>query len=461
MMSDIRFYLTILMRRLPLIIAIVVLATGAAVFYALSLPRSYTSTARLLAEAPQVTEGLSSSTIRTTPLAMMNMVQQKVMARDSLIALAERHGMTFPAGLPDDVKATIVGASISFRNSGGGVGDTNVVTTVSVNSGEAAKAAAVAQDLIDQITAESTRQRTTVASGTLSFIQAEVARLSNELDQRSQAIMDFQSKNAGALPDGLAYRESRRAQLRTDIATAQADLESMRGQEQTIRAIAQNGADSGALQTQLEEVRAELSSARLVYSATNPRVTRLEAQEAQIEERIRSAAQASSASDQPEGTGNALADMQLTDLAQRRATVEARIPALQREIDELSAAIDATPANASALATLQRELDAAQTRYDEARARLVLAQNGERLEMSDQAQRITVLEAPSVPAWPTKPNRKLVVAAGFAGGLGLAGALVVLMELLGSRVRRSSDLVKALDITPIVTVPMLPAKARG
>jgi len=225
-------------------------------------------------------------------------------------------------------------------------------------------------------------------------------------------------------------------------------------------AIAQSGTDGGTLQTQLDEVRADLSQARLVFSESNPRVTRLVAREAQITEQMQ-AAGAAEATAMPEGTGNALADLQLADLSRRRIALQDQIPAIQQEIETLTAAIDATPANASALAVMGRELDAAQIRYNEARARLELAQSGERLELSDQAQRVTVLETPTVPAWPSKPARKLIAAAGLAGGIGLAFALVVLLELLSGRVRRSGDLVNALDITPIVTVPLLPKRARG
>jgi len=460
MMKEARFYLTILMHRLPLILLIAVLTTGAAVLYALSLPRSYTSSARLLVEAPQVTEGLSSSTVSTTPLALMNMVQQKIMARDNLVAMARRQDLIPAEDLSDQQIAQMVAAAVSMRSVGASTGDTNVITTITVNGDGAEKAAAVAQDIVDQVIGESTRQRTAVASGTMTFIQAEVDRLGAELDRRGQEIIEFQGANAASLPDGLVYRESRRAALRTDLASARLSLETLESQERSIMAIAQSGTDGGTLQTQLDEVRADLSQARLVFSESNPRVTRLVAREAQITEQMQ-AAGAAEATAMPEGTGNALADLQLADLSRRRIALQDQIPAIQQEIETLTAAIDATPANASALAVMGRELDAAQIRYNEARARLELAQSGERLELSDQAQRVTVLETPTVPAWPSKPARKLIAAAGLAGGIGLAFALVVLLELLSGRVRRSGDLVNALDITPIVTVPLLPKRARG
>ena len=68
---------------------------------------------------------------------------------------------------------------------------------------------------------------------------------------------------------------------------------------------------------------------------------------------------------------------------------------------------------------------------------------------------MTVIEQPAVPSQPTKPNRLLLSAMGVAAGLGAGGALIFLLELLNSSVRRPEDLVNKLGITPIVTIPYL------
>jgi hypothetical protein len=47
------------------------------------------------------------------------------------------------------------------------------------------------------------------------------------------------------------------------------------------------------------------------------------------------------------------------------------------------------------------------------------------------------------------------MAAGLAAGLGLAGSLVVLLELLNRTVRRPADLTRALEITPLATLPYI------
>ena len=58
-----------------------------------------------------------------------------------------------------------------------------------------------------------------------------------------------------------------------------------------------------------------------------------------------------------------------------------------------------------------------------------------------------------VPSRPASPNRRLIAVASVGAGLGLALAFFVLMELLNKSVRRPSELVKSLGVTPFATLP--------
>jgi hypothetical protein len=84
---------------------------------------------------------------------------------------------------------------------------------------------------------------------------------------------------------------------------------------------------------------------------------------------------------------------------------------------------------------------------------------GERIELTSKGQRISVLRQAVVPREPTSPNRPLIAAAGLAAGLGLSGALVVLLELLNRTVRRPADLTRALQISPLGTLPYIATSA--
>jgi capsule polysaccharide export protein KpsE/RkpR len=201
----------------------------------------------------------------------------------------------------------------------------------------------------------------------------------------------------------------------------------------------------------LIEARRELEAARAIYSDTNPRIRVLSARVNQLESEV-AASTGTPVSGDP---STALYDMQMSELDAREAFIDEQLELVIAELAQIEDAISRTPANAITLQALERDYENISTRYAAASQRLATAAVGERIELTSKGQRITVLRQAVVPREPTSPNRPLIVAAGVAAGLGLAGAIVVLLELLNRTVRRPADLTRALQITPLGTLPYI------
>jgi hypothetical protein len=97
--------------------------------------------------------------------------------------------------------------------------------------------------------------------------------------------------------------------------------------------------------------------------------------------------------------------------------------------------------------------------YDSAVARLAQASTGERIELTSRGQRITLIEAASVPSEPARPNRRLIAAAAPRPGIGLAGWVFFLLEVLNRTVRRPVEIRRALNIEPLATVPYISTRS--
>ena len=76
-------------------------------------------------------------------------------------------------------------------------------------------------------------------------------------------------------------------------------------------------------------------------------------------------------------------------------------------------------------------------------------------DASSSSKRISVIEAASVPSYPSGPNRKKIAMAGIGLGLSLAGAFFVLMELLNNTIRRPAELQSRFQITPLAVIPFI------
>ncbi len=93
MTFDPRFYLSLILRRLPIVIAIVFTTTMAGILYALSMPPVYRAQARLLIESPQIPDELAASTVVSTADEILLAIQQRIMTRENLLGIANAHNL--------------------------------------------------------------------------------------------------------------------------------------------------------------------------------------------------------------------------------------------------------------------------------------------------------------------------------------------------------------------------------
>jgi uncharacterized protein involved in exopolysaccharide biosynthesis len=193
-----------------------------------------------------------------------------------------------------------------------------------------------------------------------------------------------------------------------------------------------------------------------VLSPQNPRVKVLEAQIEALKEKV--ARQQAANPGQP-GPGLSPYEIQLADLDGQLDFLRLQKEQLGATLAALQKTIEATPGNSITMATLQRDYDNLRGQYDRAVAARAQAQTGDTLETLAKAQRISVIEQAIAPGEPESPNRPLILAAGVLGGLAAGLGLVLLLELLNTRIRRPVDLVNKLGISAFGVTPLIHTRA--
>jgi uncharacterized protein involved in exopolysaccharide biosynthesis len=459
MKSELRFYASLLLKRLPIVVLITGLATAVAAYVAMTLPATYRAEALLLVEQPQIPDDLASSTVQNNAPEQLEIIQQRLLTRANLLDIANELNV-FPdrtSMVPDDV-VDLMRASTGFSASFGR--DRATTLTINFSAENPATTAAVVNEYVTRVLDENVKLRTGMAEQTLDFFQQEVDSLGEDLSRQSARILEFKNQNIDALPEGMTYRMNRQSLLMERRSQLERDKSSVQDMRDRITQIFQaTGQLPGSpedrmspTQQALVEARRELETAKSIYSETNPRVRVLTARVAQLEREAAGAAGTETASGDP---STALFDMQMSELDAREAFIDEQLKMVIDELAEIEDAISRTPANSITLQALERDYENISARYNAASQRLATAAVGERIELTSKGQRITVLRQAVVPREPTSPNRPLIVAAGLAAGLGLSGALVVLLELLNRTVRRPADLTRALQISPLGTLPYI------
>lgn len=471
-------YLSILRRRALVMILAFGLVLTASVVFAFVLPRVYESTATILVEGPQVQVPITDGASRPRPEDRVNLIRQRLMTRENLVRVAEKHQLFSKdgeGGLSDTDVTEAMRRSIVLNVMGGGDAWTNRPAAVSFNlsfqHGDPEKAQAVTQELADLFLSNNRRDRVDQATRTTEFLTAEAERVRKELEPLEAQIAVFKSQQAGALPENSAVTlgglQSLEADLRnverdhrlaqSELRSLQVDLAAARRGVMAPGTVAELG--QSPAEQELERARAQLATLRATYSDTHPdilsqnlRIQRLE-QAVNNEPRVQTPSR-TAAKEQAELAASRL-EAQVEAARSRVDLLASQQSSLRASIGQQRAQAFRAPQVERQMAGLQRDYDAAKAKYEELRTQLLSAQVVENLEGGLQAERFTLLEPPLLAEHPVKPSRKKIVAAGFMAAIGAALAMALLMETLLARVWGARALAAAVNQRPLAVIPYI------
>lgn len=467
---DLRFYWALLLRRLPVMTLFVLIAAGLGVATALKLPDTYSTSARLLVEAPQIPERMVASTVQTDAVEQLDIIQQRLMTRANMIDIANRFSVfedlrrMDPGRVVDQMQA----ATRIRRSAGRGQA---TLLTVSFTARNPQIAADVVNEYVTLILQDSTASRTEQVTSTLQFFQQEVQRLGEDLDSQSAAITRFKAENANALPEEQSYRLGRQTLLQERLSRIERDISAAETQRREIVNIFENTGQVRATQAQtrrtpeeqqLAAAQSELELALVTYSDTNPRVVQLRNRIARLESMIAgqtTTAQPDADAPQEVSPQEALFNATLAEIETRLDNLRAEEASTRTELEGLQQAISQSAANGITLANLERDYQNIQGRYNAALNNLNQARMSERIETTAQGQRISVIEYANVPRTAAGPNRPKIAITGLAVGLALAGGYFVLLEVLNRTVRRPAELTGRFNIIPLATIPYMESRS--
>ena len=462
-MEDVRFYLSLLQRRLVWFALAVAACTAAGIGLAVTRPPVYEAGARLVVEAEKIPDELAASTVQTHAYAHLEIIEQRLMSRDTLLDLASRlaiYGAERPA--PDAVVRDLrsrIGYAIEGEPNPSRAGGTATMLSLSYEDRDPVLAAAVTNELVNLVLAEDVDMRTSVARQTLEFFEQEVTRLQQELSESSARLTEFRQEQGHALPAATGAGHQRALALESELTRLERDAEELtRERTRMVRlhetidrregrvAGRSPGDEADALyeSRQLGALRETLSE----LPAGDPGAADIETRIAALERR-----QAARTADAEE-SGSAY-DRRLAEIDARLNAGDARRLELMDELAALRMDLESAPAAAAELAGLEQDHATLRTLYDQAVEAKAAAETGDAIEALSKGQRIAIIEQATVPRDPASPNRKLVAVGGVGAGLVLGFLIVVLLELRLGFLRRPKDLQNRLGIMPIATLPVI------
>ncbi len=402
-------FISFLIRRRSIIIAITILGVALSVFVAKGRPKTYDAFAAIQIQPPRVTDTNAAVAGDATSgsVQVLQTIEQQLTTRESLLAMIERHGLytDLPALTPDQ-KVALLRTSVSFQQIASAAAPTYGTPArasaliITARLGDPEQAARVANDFAQGFLDQSSAGQSDRAAANEAFFREDEARVRTAIAALEDEIAAYKNANANALP---TIENARREEL----VSLESDLRDL---DQTLVA--------------LNSERAGIEALATLRATDQRRLAELVATTAQF-------------------------DAQRTALTARKAEIEA--------------AIAQTPEVERTLRGFERDLQQLQAQYDVVSRRLAEAETDVRLADQQQDERFTMLERAITPEFANGRGAKRLAAVGAIASLMAAVAIAFLMDLLKPVVRTEAQMMRELDLRPVVSIPEVPLRqaARG
>jgi uncharacterized protein involved in exopolysaccharide biosynthesis len=216
-----------------------------------------------------------------------------------------------------------------------------------------------------------------------------------------------------------------------------------------------------------EDLRDRTSRATDTTKFLAREVQKLQAENAAIDAKIALAklSQAKSGSNTPDQPATQLAQLKM-DLTQKSALYSDRHPvmqALKRQIAALEKVVvppvQTGPDALAPLDELETQQENIQKNLEAASTKLAAARLGETLEKDQQSEKLEVIEQPTAPQEPIRPNRPKIAGIALFLALAAGGGLVFLLEFADKGIRRSSDIFGIVDSRLVIAIPYITTHA--
>ncbi|MGH9645909.1 MAG: hypothetical protein ACRD4E_03750 [Bryobacteraceae bacterium] len=137
------------------------------------------------------------------------------------------------------------------------------------------------------------------------------------------------------------------------------------------------------------------------------------------------------------------------------ADYDKQIKQTQGSMDKLQAQIGATPLGEQQYGDLVRERDMARTKYMDLDANLSKAEIAKDLENRGQGEQLQLLDAASLPQYPTEPKRPEVIGIGAGLGILLGMVIAAAREMKDTSLKNLKDVRAYTQMAILGSVPLL------
>jgi polysaccharide chain length determinant protein (PEP-CTERM system associated) len=475
-------YLSILRRRIWLLVIPAVVCAAGAYTVSLFLPSKWTSETVVLVEEPAVPDSIVKPIISGDLNQRLATMREQILSRTRLQQMIEKFGLfredegkrsteELVARLRNSIEVSPVRPMAETRYNG------LPGFTVSVVASQAQLAQQICTEITSIFMQQNILFRARRTDDTNDFISKQLQEAKAKLDEQDAKLADFQRRYMGELPDEMQTNFSLLTGLSSQLESvnqalnrAQQDkifVESMLSQQIVASKLSVTGENPDRLTQELNSLQNQLSTMQGRYTDEYPDIVKLKNAIAQVQKKIQaqqSATAYAAGSSKPDQVGLSGETPQVQQLRSQLHQIDVTIRErtaeqgrIQQSVTRVQAKLQLSPAIAQQYKALTRDYQTALNFYNDFLKKQTDAGVSTELERRQQGEQFRVLDPPSLPQKPTFPNRPVFGLGGLMAGLGIGLSVALLLEARDTSLRTDRDVELLLKLPVLALIPVVQA----
>jgi polysaccharide chain length determinant protein (PEP-CTERM system associated) len=465
------YYVGLVLRRRWLVIVPFCMAMAIGLYLSFTLPPVYEASTLILVEPQRVPSEFVKSIVSTDIDSRINTISQQIQSRSALEKIISDFKL-FSSAEQQSVfmedKLSSLRRRIKVEVNRGRQNLSSEAFSIAFQGDDPLKTMNIANALASYFIDANLKIREEQASGTSTFLEAELESMKRRLEEVEGELREFRNRHMGELPEQLdsnlriigtleTQLNSRMERLRderTRLAILITEIDQFRRAEQ-----ATSSAPAGQETKSLSQLREQLSAMETSYTSKHPDVVRLRNTIKELESK-EAVLEKDPVRDNPgpsRGTSPAVAER-----IKRRMEIEASIANAQDDIAQIMGQIkeyrrriEMTPKREEQLLGLNRDYQNIKDTYNSLLNRKMEADIAVNLEKKKKGEQFRIIDYAKKPEKPISPDLQRLFLMFTAAGLGLGLGIIFLLDMLNGTVRKAAEIESDLNIRLLATVPKL------
>ena len=481
--------LEIIVRRRWLIILPVCLFLTLGLGLILVTPRSYQASTLILVQQQSVPTEYVRSVVTSSINQRISTISQQILSRSNLEKIIDQFDLYADKPdmyLEDKIAQMRERVQVKIEQARQGTEAFSIRFTGS----DPHRVMRIANTLASYFMDENLKVREAQAVGTSEFLEVELEKTRERLEELEARLSAYRAEHLGGLPDELDsnLRTLDRLQLqmadkhvllreaRTSLALLESRINDI---EDLSRQPVQTGSDvptagSGNVmlsnQEKLVQARQEYEQLLTVYTRHHPDVIRLAKTIENLEQRVAAENGSTMESDDSDTSGSPVTprNPQLERLKTERDQLKIDIQTLTRELNDIERQmavyqkrVEETPRRELELQSLNRDYANIRDVYNSLLNRKLEAELSVNMEKRQKGEQFRILDSAKLPEKPVSPDVEKYFILSLAAGLGLAAGIIFLLEFFDSSLRRDEQIEEELGLTILATFPELESPGKN